>query len=387
MVVFKNLDFLGNEPQIYIFGMSRYRTVLGALLSLLTITSILTLSLYFTVVVFTRQELVLISSHTNSFTKSINITSTPFLFTAAKANGDKYNFSIYYPIVQLWNYLPENKGTPVTINIPIKSCEKTDLAGFEDIFANFTAYPDYLCFDKSKLDLTVFGTNGDILNGYSKLQIYIAKCTNDSSLNPNVDKKNCMTSSSIDSILSSTPLHFYMTYPDNNIDFHNTSYPFYNYLRTEDFTFPLSANYKYSYILKKALLYSDFGLVFEDRTKEEIFQYDRTESTVFIGSGFNVKEAFGVISVSLSEKADSHIRSYSKLQSLVANIGGIVNFIYLIARFVVNYVSGKMLLTNYVNKRLHLSKLETTTKNDLGTISNIRFVGPPQNSIINQMSK
>jgi hypothetical protein len=45
--------------------------------------------------------------------------------------------------------------------------------------------------------------------------------------------------------------------------------------------------------------------------------------------------------VTLSSKADVHSRSYIKLQSMAANIGGAINFIYLIAKIIVGYVSDK----------------------------------------------
>jgi hypothetical protein len=381
MKLLKVLDFLGNEPQTYIFKMNRYKTRLGGLFSFLTVVIALTLSLYFAVIVFSRQQLTLVSSQTTSYTRSININSLPLLFLPAKTNGEVYSSTIVYPVFQLWNYYAENNGNANITTIPYKQCEQSDIKGYEDTFANFTNLGKYMCLNKTGVNLTIFGTNGDINGGYSKLLVYIARCTNGSALNPNTDKQSCVSSAQIDTVLSGTPLHLYMVYPDINIDFKDNENPFFSYLKTEDFVFPVQAMYKFTYYLKRTFISSDLGFVFEDLLKEDAYQYDRTESSVLIGSSFNIKEAYGVLITCLSQKADIHTRSYVKLQVLVANIGGVVNFIYLVAKLIVTFISSKTLLLKYINKRVPDIKPKEM---NLNSVSQIKLVNFNQNGITPQ---
>jgi hypothetical protein len=351
MKLLKSIDFLGNEPQLYIFNQTRYKTHTGGVLSILSMITILSLSLYFIVIVFSRQQLNLISSRSTDFEKSLDFTKVPFLFLPATTAGVVYSTNVIYPIVQIWNYYKENKGAANITTIPYKQCESSDIEGYEDLFNGFKDLNKYLCLNKTNLNLSLFGVNGDIVNGYSKMQVYVAKCVNGSSLNPNPDKNTCSSSSQIDSILSGTPVHFYMVYPDTNIDFANTGEPFFSYLKTEDFTMPLLALFKYFYMFKKTIVNSDIGFVFEENVPKHSYQFDSVQSTLFIGSSFNIKEAFGLISFSLAEKADVHHRSYIKLQTLVANVGGVINFIIIISKLIVTFITEKSLFLNYINKR------------------------------------
>jgi hypothetical protein len=395
MEILKSIDFLGDEPQTYIFKMTRYKTYFGGFMSMSAILIIISLSLYFSIEVFSRTHLNLISSQTTTFTKSLQFGDIPVLFLAANINGVAYNTSVIYPVFQMWNFYAENNGSPTVINAPYRQCESDDLKGYEASFTGFKNLQQYMCLDKKISNLTLFGEYGDIVKGYSRLQVYVAKCTNNSALNPNADKQNCMSDSQIDTILGRNPVHIYIVYPDNNIDFKDTANTFNTYLKTEDFIFPLLALNRYLYYIKRTFVQSDYGFVFEDFSEISSYQYDRTESSLFIGSSFVVKEAIGLITFSLSQKADLHIRSYNKLQSLMANIGGFVNFIYIVARLIVHYISSKSLLLKYVNYRLTEpgiineklnSKLTNTKADDITSKTNASFklVGFRNQQIIQQ---
>jgi hypothetical protein len=376
MKFLKAIDFLGSGPQTYIFKMTRHKTKFGGLISLTSVLIGLTFSLYFSIVLFARQQLDLLSSQTTDFSKSINLDKIPLLFMLSKSNGEVYNSTVVYPVFQLWNYYAENKGLVNITTIPYKQCDSTDIIGYEKFFSNFKNLENYKCLNKSGLNLTIFGSNGDINGGYSKIQTYISRCTNQSAFNPNTNKESCMSESQIKTILSDVPLHVYMAYPDVNIDFKNTEKPFFSYLRTEDFVYPLEALYRFSYYLKRTYISSDFGMVFEDFANLDAIQYDRTESNILIGSTFTIKEAYGVLSIVLSGKADVHSRSYNKLQSLVANIGGVVNFIYLVSKFIVNLVSNKSLLLKYVNNPIpgkHQVIINSNNSN-ISNLSNIKLI-------------
>lgn len=121
-------------------------------------------------------------------------------------------------------------------------------------------------------------------------------------------------------------------------------------------------------------MYSDFGFVFEDMIEANSYQYDTTLSSLNIGSSLSITEAFGVIELALSQKADSYTRSFIKLQSLVANIGGVVNFFYIVAMLIVRYVTSKSLLLAYVKNRLTNFKLDPKPDANVQNNTDLKFV-------------
>lgn len=147
-------------------------------------------------------------------------------------------------------------------------------------------------------------------------------------------------------------MHLYLTYPDNEIDFKNTTNPFKPYLRTEDILFTYEAKNAYVYSFRKTILYSDFGFVFEEEYDLDSYQSELTQSVTLYGSTFFIPEAYGTVSISMPIEATFHRRSYIKLQAIVANIGGVVNFVMLLAKINSVYFSSKFVLIEYVNNRL-----------------------------------
>jgi hypothetical protein len=96
----KTIDFLGNDPQLYIFQMSRYKTYLGGFFSFISIIIIFILSAYFSISVFSREQLTLISSQTNIFERKLNLNNVPLLFMLSRTYGGSYSSKIIYPIFQ-----------------------------------------------------------------------------------------------------------------------------------------------------------------------------------------------------------------------------------------------------------------------------------------------
>jgi hypothetical protein len=372
-MLIKSIDFLGNEPKLFIFKKNLYQTFLGGLISLLTTLTIISFSLYFITAAFTRQQVSLLSSQTTKFNKSLDLGNIPILFFPADKGGVFFNTSVAYPILQFWSYPSKSEGTVKITNVPLKQCETSDLMDYKDLFADVPNLNSYYCMNKAGLNLTVYGDYGDINNGYSKLTVYIAKCKNDSIYNINPNKQGCLPQAKIDEFLGTLPLHLYTIFPDYEIDFQNLTSPFKPYIKTDDFLFSYLSMNTYMQFLRRTFITSDLGFVFEEPYQQFSYQSESIQSLTLMGSTFNVPEAYGVIIFSLSSKADIHNRSYIKLQSLVANVGGVVNFIYLLAKIIVNYISTKTLLLEYVNSRSDFKPSTDVTKLNAEQMSNINI--------------
>jgi hypothetical protein len=362
-----SVDFLGNEPKTYIFKKDLYKTSVGGCLSILTAIAIISLSLYFITLAFARQQVNLLSSQTTRFEKSLDLNNVPMLFSPTNKDGVLFNTSIVYPVIQYWAYPPKGKGVLNVTTIPFKQCDINDLYGYKDLFVDFPI-SNYYCMNRAGLNLTLTGDNGDTVNGYSKINVYIAKCRNDSIYNPNPNRQGCQPQDKIDAFVTSLPVILYITYPNYEIDFQNITNPYIPYIRTESFIFSTQSMNNFIYYLKRTFITSDFGYVFEDKQQIYSYQSDIMQATSNLGTSYFVSEAFGVFQLALSSKADMHSRSYTKLQSLVANVGGVVNFIYLLAKLLVGYVANKSLLLEYVNNRCNFkpASMESLSNINIG---------------------
>jgi hypothetical protein len=132
-----------------------------------------------------------------------------------------------------------------------------------------------------------------------------------------------------------------------------------SYIRTEDIVMAYQSMNTYLYYLKRTFVLSDFGFVFEDKQEEFSYQSEISQSMTLIGSSFYVPEGFGLFMVALSSRADIHNRSYIKLQALVANVGGVINFIFMFAKMLTNYITSKSLHLEYVNHRCNYKSADS----------------------------
>jgi hypothetical protein len=351
MELFKTIDFLGKEPQFYVFQQTRYKTLFGGLISLLAAMAIMSLSIYFIVNALTRKQVNVISSETQEFNRDIPLSSIPILIFPANLKGIVYPDSIAYPVVQYWAYYKENGGNATIVNLNAKKCSMSDVAGYEELFKDFKKLDQHWCWDRPK-DLVFFGTFGDIVNGYSKVHAYFSPCTNGSIYNPNHDKNACATPAEIATSLGGTPAHLYTIYVDHVINFQNQTDPFLPYIRTEDLAMTFQNKNTYIYYFKKLFVESDMGFVFEEPVRAESYSGDLNQALTQAGSTFYVPEASGLILFSLNDKASLHLRSYLKFQALVASIGGVANFMLIIAKFITTYVTGKSFFVDIINFRL-----------------------------------
>jgi hypothetical protein len=352
MRLITSFDFLGAEPQTFIFRQTRFKTLFGGIISLLAATSIIASSLYFISTSFMKKEVNVISNRTSSFYKNFNHTAVPFLLFPANMRGDLYDSNILYPVVQYWAYYPENQGVVNITMLTVKQCDMSDVIGYESLFLDFKDLDRHYCYDKGGKNLTLFGNYGDIVNGYSKMHIYLSTCVNGSLYNPNPDKYTCAPSETIVNSLTALPVHVYATYPDNDINFKNDTHPFITYLKTEDFTMSWGNKNTYLYVVSKLFVYSDFGFIFEDIVEKESYTGHVGQTLTLAGSTFFVQESFGMILVNLNDKADMHYRSYTKFESLVANISGVIDLILIFSKLFIHTISKKFLLLEYVNHQL-----------------------------------
>jgi hypothetical protein len=167
-----HIDFLGVSPYMYIFRSRTYKTPFSNILSIISFITICTISFEFVTNLISRQQIYLVSGRSDDFEQSLNLNETPLLLYAATLNGNIFNTSVYYPIVQLWTYYPKMAGTPNITDLPLKPCGASDFGNYTSLFKDMKIY-NHMCVDRTGVNFTLYGKPGDYIKGYSKLQYLI----------------------------------------------------------------------------------------------------------------------------------------------------------------------------------------------------------------------
>jgi hypothetical protein len=286
----------------------------------------------------------------------------PLFFTVTDTNGafikeSNKIFSLKTQYRQFFIGLHKN-GTPYSgVNQTEISLEKCDpdrhFREYKYLFNKQLPFDSLFCIPP-EINIKLYGLYGDSLKGYSMFRLFINKCINDTIINNNT----CADKELIDKVLTSTFLT--MGSVDYDVNPNNYDIPLNTILKP--LTMAMSSTVYSSYLLYKQniLVNTDIGFIFsinrEDTgfsTKSLVYNVDlRTNSNATVYHG-----GFGQVTFVLSEKYDYYDRSYTKLQELIANIGGVMETILMFGGLIVNLYTENDFLSMLI-----VSNFETSLK-------------------------
>jgi hypothetical protein len=341
----KYFDIFGCDPQLFIYGEKRYKTSFGSLMSIITLTAILAFVFYFFIEMINRNKINLISNQKTKFNNTLDLSDYPFMFKIATVKGDAFKNTIVLPIVNVWTYPPMSNGTPIIETVKVETCDiNIHFGKFKDLFTKLNGIETHYCLPPGSFK-TLTGIEGDLINGYTRFFIYITTCTNSTST-----KAQCDTDAVIIKSLTDISPYMFIYAIDYEIDNENNKQPMQPYVKLNRLLLSPQAKYRHTLNLKKIFYTSDDGFVFEDNTQFEFFQHTPIMSDLYIGNTFNIKEAFGIFAFSGNYIGDFHVRTYAKLQALLANVGGVVNALVTSARIIVVFFTEQMVVIKYSNE-------------------------------------
>lgn len=348
----KDLDFLGVSPTLYVTSSKWKKTNFGGIASILTAIILMTSIVYFFSEVLLRNSFSLIYNQTTDLNPILDYNPYPFAIGFFDGMGNSLSdfenqirlYGEYYEVVP-------DPGEKIPNNLRSKKIkfEKCDLQNFKNHFGNFSylfknmpRLKYYYCLPLNKLNFTLYGTYADALNAQSFFTVRVTKCFNseNTDLFPQVE---CLNRTIIDKNFSNVFLN--LVYLDYELNHSNATSP--GEIRSRSQSFPMSSSVYNKYFFKTKLIkyITDYGFLFSQLKTDYYFQ----EDTVSLSTDLRVNNSpiglFGELNFSLSKKSDNYFRNYLKLQSALANIGGIVDGIFILCSLFVKFIMND----NYFN--------------------------------------
>jgi hypothetical protein len=355
-------DQFSYKPYIFVNGSERYVSIIPAIIGFLTYMASISIAVFFLIDALNK-NVALISMNVNpNLYPFINISHTPvqiFLTDGIKTyNNDESIFSLTasyfkYSFVVLAN----SSDTVFSYNqIILEKCRESDLRKFGK-----NRIENTICINPEANNLTISGVYGDAYGGFSYLNIYLNQC-----LNSTNSKVVCKPKNIIDDYLKNVFVSFSMKM--NYIDHQNSTNPF-----VDDFkmiTFPMSSTIfkRYFLRLQKVIYMTDLGLIFEDKILQNDYIFGSQEANVDLKMGAMLNPgAIGQISLIAEPSTLEYRRSYTKLQTVIANAGGALKFLQTFT-LLLCYVSTKRLyfeqLINYnFVERTEITKVKQNDSN------------------------
>jgi hypothetical protein len=347
MTWWEHLDFTSVEAKLYLNGKDRYVNKFGALMSVLAGIAISVLSIYFMIIFIDKSEIsVLYFEQTKYFSLYANMTDKPFFWRVA--DFDKKTTDPR--LITLWpiylNYINNTLASSTILETqPCSQQRWTKFPQYQDIPFSYDL-KEFECIKENKYNLNV--TMDTLTWDYNYFNIYLAPCKN-STANNNF----CLPQKQIDDYLDKANLKLEWSFPSYSIDHLNKTLPI---IDGNEFTaiklYP-SMYYKYLTQVKIVNYTDDKGTVMEELETFNFFGPDPLRSKIEVGmkgTKVNIADTFALLQIRPNTNVfDNFKRNYPKLQSIVANIGGVIKFIMIIAQVLSKYISSQMLQVDLSN--------------------------------------
>jgi hypothetical protein len=325
------IDFLSCEPKLFVYNNDRYITKFGVIISYICLTIITVLSGYFLYNFYQKEGINIVFLRNNDFVADVELTKDFFFYRYYDVENDVIDprvAKVVPTFIKIW----ANDSFEIN-DITTETCsfDSPYLSKHKELFNNLNI-SKYTCVVPG--DYNILAT----FNVSSYFNFYIAKCQNTTE-----NGNHCYDPSYIDSYLEGLNMYYEYYSPSYIVDHYSVDKPLrmgFNYQQyriISDFFYAYTERYK---IIKYI---SDEGVVFEDPQTHNGYEYDDSSSNIVIynnGIPTLVDNSFALIQYNINNRfMEQYQRTYQKLQDVVANIGGIVDFVRLVGEIVGSYIT------------------------------------------------
>ena len=334
------IDLYGFKHRLFVNGYSKKGTAIGIIFSVITWIFMITITIYYCNRLFINKELHSISS-VRSATSSdyINMNKDHFLFAFA-LEDPRYNLyvdeEVYYPEVFYKHGIRDANGqfdySDAIQLIPERCTESYFGEKFKDLFKSFP-FNNMYCI--KNLNYTLTGSFA--ADEYSFLVLNMYPCKN-------TTKKKCKTQEELDYLLDGA--FFTFQYQNFIFDPNDIDEPFKP--KIGDYMTTVSKKYfKNLYVyLKKYLLTTDTGLIFESKKENHMTLYDYGSDML----SFQTSNNFMQLTFRMSLIVDEVSRSYTKAQTIISYIGGFITFLQTIFSLLTDILTNNFIYEKIINK-------------------------------------
>jgi hypothetical protein len=335
-------DIYGKQFGIMVNGQSKYKTLIGSIFGFISIFSIIGICIYLISDMAKNEVKTIIYNENQSAIPVNNFTNIPFMFSVYDVGGTHIPSKGLYTLdVVMTELIIENNSSYVKITpLEFEICDKNK--HFGNFIEEFSIFGDnlqkYYCLPPGKNNLTVFGKFGDVVTRWSQIIIYISKC--------NSTKEACKTEEYMSKKLSN--IYLSMVYLSNQIDNKNYTTPHMMKVESTALLFSYSTIKRYFYQITQVEYDTDEGFFFESHRIDKFHTFDSYTMDVDLNTPgiINPKAHMGSVAIRNSNFVANYFRSYNKIATIFATLGGIIKFIISVNNLLVFVLTENLIFEN-----------------------------------------
>lgn len=350
------IDVVSYKPTLLCYGKERYVTNYGITLSLFSFMALISFTVYFFLDLIKGNSMTVVLNQETNQNPTLNMTGLPIMVKLVNSFAEDIvdDIGVYTMLFTYWKFYPVidlhgiNTLKYEIEYLKISKCSNISFGNYSDLFMQIPDISKFYCLDISQ-QIMLSGLYGYTTNNFSFIDIFPGRCV-----------EKCANDTYIDSQLDGA--FFSSVSIDYGINHNDKLYPQKPVLRMDAVSMSEKLYKRYYYYYKSVEYTSDDGIIFNGDINNHFFQYDYKDTVVDIKKGI-FPGVFGEVTFCLSAKIDAYSRKYLKLQTVLANIGGIIKGIFIIAGFVGNIISEKLYYLSFIDKGIVKSDNISNTAN------------------------
>ena len=360
-----SIDIYGTPFSLYYKKRSTYRSTLGTILSVVSILYIIDFSLYLFVQLMKKNSFSILISNNSKSSNSINLSNIPIMIGLIDSNSSFIEMvQQYYNITVFIKTVRPITNSDTYINFKRIELELCNESIYVNQYPQMKKYYDlskYLCI-KPNQNIIINGRYGDSINEYNSLNIYFL-IYNDFT-NENIEKQNEANKLLYNSFLS---IHYLY----NIIDHYNYTNPLSKKFRNENFQISPFVFKKFLYYFSNLTYISSQGMFSNSQIQYSSFLFDHLYLDFVENNNNNTKikinelEYNKILEISLT-CADYPIiykRIYVVFTEIFSEIGGCIDFIYIICNIITKYFSKKSLIVDITDNLIYKKTINDYNQN------------------------
>ena len=340
------IDLYGFKPRLFINGYSKKGTAIGIIFSLITWIFMITITVYYCNRLFINKELHTLTSIRSATSSDYVYMNKDNFFFAFALEDPRYNVyideEVYYPEVFYKHGVRDSNGQFDYSDATQLKTERCSELYFGEKFQELVkSFPLQSMYCIKNLNYTLTGSFA--ADEYSFLVLNMYQCKNNTG-------KKCKPQEQIDYLLDGA--FFTFQYQNSIFDPNDFSEPFKP--KIGDYMTTISKKYfKNLYVyLKKYLLITDIGLIFENKEENHMTLYDYGSDML----SFQISDNFMQLTFRMSLDVDEVSRSYTKAQTIISYIGGFITFLQTIFSLLTDLLTNNFIYEKIINKIFFFKK-------------------------------
>jgi hypothetical protein len=348
-------DIYGSKPVLKVGRLESFKTRFGTLLTFISILSMFSAFIYFSLDLFSNNNPKLVLSIRNIFNPpKYHLSNENYGFAFGLQDINTYNQFIDEAIYQARAFqktatrVPIGNTTEFQWDVMPLEISRCSLDKFPEVFHDlfqFSPLSDMYCLKNNSFDI-----DGTFLNDhYSFLYIELHECRNttDNINNP------CKPKEVIDEVLAGA--FFAFSHTDITIDPTNFTNPNQNYNGDSYTTISNKYFKEMHHFVKQITIETDRGFLLTD-TSSKVFLKDD-----YIKEMIDFRESTNFLSYTfkLSTLVETYGRSYKKIQNVAAEVGGIIELISVLS-IILSYFYNKAKFNELIINELFFTEEKKT---------------------------